>query len=134
MRFLRSIIGMNIVRLLTVTVLVPILGACEGVARRTIEIENTTMITVSAVSKAVVEFAVKQGFTCREQTGAVILECRAAGPRFLSVEAKPNSSLVELAQPFPLSSGGAPTQYQATSDELTTYMNGRFGNSARVLK
>jgi hypothetical protein len=125
---------MNAYRLLTVAALVTTLGACEGMAHRTIEVDHSTGANAATVSKAVSEFATKEGFACREQAGTVVLECRALGPRFLSVESKPSSSVAELAQPFPWSPSGAPKDYQATVEAFTRYMSERFGAAARVTK
>lgn len=121
-------------RLLTTVVVVATVSGCEGMARRTIEIDHSMGANAATVSKAVSDFAQKEGFACREQTGTVVLECRALGPRFLSVESKPSASVAELSQPFPWSPSGAPKNYQATIEAFTRYMSERFGAAARVEK
>ena len=125
---------LNANRLLVVGALTIPLCACEGMAHRVIEVDISANANAATVSKAVSEFATKQGFACSEQPGPVVLECRAPGPRFMSVESRPGSSVAELAQPYPWSPSGAPKDYEATVEAFTRYMADRFGTAARVAK
>lgn len=121
-------------RVLFLGLLVTAVGGCEGMARRNIEVAHSSGTDSATVARAVSEFGAKQGFNCSEQPGPVVLECRARGPRFMSVTSEPNSSVAELAQPFPWSPSGAPELYEQTVEAFTRFMSDRFGSSARIEK
>src|SRR5438105_14512901 len=76
------------------------LGGCDSIAYRTIEIQRADSSSRTAVSQVVGEFAQKEGFSCYDASTSV-RECRALGPRFLSVTSKGDATVVELAQPYP---------------------------------
>jgi hypothetical protein len=122
-------------RFVLVAFMVVSLSACEGIARRNIEVTHGAGAPDSAaVAKAVGEFGASRSFTCREQPAPQVLDCTSYGPRYLSVEAKGNSTLVELTQPYPWTTAGAPRLYTETVDAFTQYMSGRFGANAQVVK
>jgi hypothetical protein len=122
-------------RLLFLAALAVLLSACDGIVRRNIEVTHGAGAPDSvAIAKAVGEFGAMRSFTCREQPAPIVLECRSYGPRYLSVEAKGNSSLAELVQPYPWSPAGAPRLYEETQAAFTQYMSSRFGANAQVTR
>ena len=111
------------------------LGGCDSLlASRLLVQADTGSAAAADVAAFVNEFAVKHAFACLQGADPVLLSCRAAGPRFLSLERKGDSSLlIQLVQPFngPLSQ--APRSYLEASKEIESSAHSKFGAAVTVM-
>lgn len=109
------------------------LSACESTVSRHLVIHAEPMPTSHEVEAVFDAFAIKHGFTCDTKGSSPLLkDCRARGPRFLRIEERESSFLVELDQLSPGPKWQAPKKYTEAAEELVRVFQARFGNSVEV--
>ena len=111
-----------------------LLNACDSVMSRHLVIYNESKTITREVEEVFDLFATKHGFTCNtKETSPLLKECSASGPRFLRIEQKGSSFVVELDQPFPGPAWQAPKKYTEAAEELSQIFRKRFVNRVEVL-
>jgi hypothetical protein len=105
------------------------LAACDSFSGATVHVAAVSAQDAGSLESLVLAYAQREGFVCSRPSLPAILECRAQGPRWLSLRRTQSGFITELFQPYPWSPRGEPQRYKQAREELSRTLVATFGSA-----